>query len=309
MTEGSRKAIFAAFAANLGLAVTKFVAWLFTGAASMLAETVHSLADTANQALLLVGGARARRAATPEHPFGYGRERYFWSFVVAIVLFLLGGLFAIYQGASKLQHPHGVESPAWAIGVLLVGIALEGASLRTAVRASNALRGQAGWWAFIRHSKTPELPVVLLEDAGALLGLLLALAAVVASALTGNGVWDALGSIAIGGLLTAISLLLATEMKSLLIGESGSESDLAAVRAALSGHPQITRILHMRTQHLGPEELLVAAKVEFDTALDFRGVAAALNEAEAAVRAAVPAVGIIYLEPDLHDPGRSPVTR
>ncbi len=305
MTDGSRKAIIAAFAANLALAITKFIAWLFTGAASMLAEAVHSLADTSNQALLLVGAARAKQAATPQHPFGYGRERYFWSFVVAIVLFLLGGLFAIYEGSSKLQDPHPIQSPAWAIGVLLIGIALEGLSFRTAVRESNQLRGRTGWWEFVRHSKTPELPIVLLEDAGALLGLLLALTAVVTSMLTGDGIWDALGSISIGVLLTAISVLLASEMKSLLIGESGSDSDVAAVRAALAGHPRVTRVLHLRTQHLGPEDLLVAAKVELDAALDFRGVAAVLNEAEAAVRGAVPAVGIVYLEPDVHDPSHS----
>jgi cation diffusion facilitator family transporter len=306
VNEGSRKAIVAAFAANLGLAVLKLVAWTFTGAASMLAEGVHSLADTANQALLLVGGARAQRAATPQHPFGYGRERYFWSFVVAIVLFLLGGLFAIYQGVTKLQQPHPIESPAWAIGVLLGGIVLEGASFRTAVREANRLRDGASWWQFIRRAKSPELPVVLLEDAGALLGLVFALAAVCASVLTGNGAWDAAGSIAIGALLTVISLVLATEMKSLLIGESGSVRDVAHVRAALAGHPQITRILHMRTQHIGPDDLLVAAKVELNAELDFRAVAAALNEAEAAVRAAVPAVGIVYLEPDVYDPGRDP---
>lgn len=308
MTEGSRKAIFAAFAANFALAITKFVAWLFTGAASMLAEAVHSLADTANQALLLVGSARSQREATPEHPFGYGRERYFWSFVVAMVLFLLGGLFAIYEGSSKLQDPHPIDSPGWAIGVLLVGLALEGASFRTAVLESNRLRSGASWWDFIRHSKTPELPIVLLEDAGALLGLVIALAAVVTSSLTGNGTWDAVGSIAIGVLLTAISVVLAIEMKSLLIGESGSVRDQAAVHAAIAAHPQITRVLHIRTQHMGPDDMLVAAKVEMTEDLDFRGVAVALNEAEEAVRAAVPAVGIIYLEPDLFDPSRDPAT-
>ena len=269
MTDGSRRAILAAFFANLGLAVAKFVGWGVSGASSMLAEGVHSLADTGNQALLLLGGARARRRATPEHPFGYGRERYFWSFIVAMVLFLLGGLFAIREGVTKLGDPHALAAPGVAIGVLLVGIALEGWSFRTAVVESDRERGRAGWWEFIRHSKKPELTVVLLEDAGALLGLVIAIVAVTAAAITGNALWDALGTIVIGVLLTAISVVLASEMKSLLIGEGAAEGDRARILAALETHPRITRVLHLRTQHLGPDDLLVAAKVEFDADLDF----------------------------------------
>jgi len=308
VTEGNRRAILAALFANVGIAIAKLAAWTVTGAASLLAEAVHSFADVTNQALLLLGGARAKREATPEHPFGYGRERYFWAFVVAIVLFLLGGLFAITEGIDKLRHPHELVEPGWAIGVLLVGVVLEGFSLRTAVVESNKLRGSASWWSFVRRTKNPELPVVLLEDAGALLGLVIALVGVVLADLTGNSSWDALGSVGIGLLLATISMVLAVEMKSLLIGESARARDQSAIRDALRAHPRVIRLLHMRTLHLGPEELLVAAKLELEPDLDFGGVARTLNEIETAVRARLPNVGIIYLEPDLHDPDRTPPT-
>lgn len=309
MQPGNRRAILAALLANLGIAIAKLVAWLATGAASMLAEGVHSLADTGNQALLLLGGVRARRAATAEHPFGYGAERYFWAFIVSMVLFLLGGIVAIHEGVDKLQHPHDIASPGWAVGVLLVSLVAEGLSFRTAIVESNKLRRETDWWSFIRHAKNPELPVVLLEDAGALLGLLLALVGVTLAMWTGDPIWDALGSVAIGALLTVISIVLATEMKSLLIGESGSPGDRAAVLGALESQPRITRVLHLRTLHLGPDDLLVAAKVELDPGLDSRGVALAINEAETAVRQAVERVGIIYLEPDRYDPSRPLPTR
>lgn len=305
MASGSRRAIIAALLANLGIALAKFAAWLATGAASLLAETVHSVADTTNQALLLLGASRAQRPATAEHPFGFGAERFFWSFVVAMVLFLLGGLFAIYEGVSKLGHPHQLASPAWAVGVLLVAIALESSSFRVAIRESNALRGEAGWWAFVRRSKIPELPVVLLEDAGALIGLLLALAGVGLSMLTGNPAWDAAASIGIGGLLCVISVVLCVEMKSLLIGESASERHEGAIREALESAPGVRRLIHMRTLHIGPEQIFVGAKVELDRGLDLAGVADAIDGAEDRVRARVKAVSIMYLEPDLHDATRT----
>jgi cation diffusion facilitator family transporter len=302
VTEGSRRAILAAFLANLGIAVAKFVAYLATGASSMLAEAVHSAADTANQALLFLGAARARREPTPEHPFGYGAERYFWAFVVAMVLFSMGSLFAVYEGVQKLRHPHEIVSPAWAIGVLLVGVALESFSLRTAVREANALRGDSGWWSFVRHAKTPELPVVLLEDVGALLGLVFALFGVGLSAALGDARFDAMATIAIGLLLGAIAIVLASEMKSLLIGEAASPAAARGIRLALEGAPRVNRIIHMRTLHLGPDELLVAAKVELEAGLDFAGVAGAIDAAEARVRERVPAARVIYLEPDVHRP-------
>ncbi len=306
MTDGSRRAILAAFFANLGIAAAKLAAFVATGAASMLAEAVHSLADTGNQALLLLGAARGRRAASDEHPFGYGRERYFWAFVVALVLFSLGALFAIAEGIEKLRHPHALERPGWAIGVLAVAIVLEFFSLRTAVREANAVRRGASWWSFVRHSKSPELPVVLLEDVGALVGLVFALAGIGLAIATGEPRFDAVGSIAIGSLLAVIAVVLAKEMKSLLIGESAGPGVTLAIRAALESTPQVRRLIHLRTLHLGPEELLVAAKIELDVGLAFAEVARAIDAAEARVRERVPAARMIFLEPDVMRPVAGP---
>jgi cation diffusion facilitator family transporter len=299
MTDGSRRAILAAFLANLGIAVAKLAAFLATGAASMLAEAVHSLADTGNQALLLLGAARAKRLASDAHPFGYGRERYFWAFVVALVLFSLGSLFAIGEGIEKLLHPHALERVEWAIGVLVVAIALEAFSLRTAVREANAVRGGEGWRSFVRTSKSPELPVVLLEDVGALLGLVFALIGVGLALVTGEPRFDALGSIAIGILLGAIAVVLARKMQSLLIGEAASPGVASAIRSALESAPQVRRLIHLRTLHLGPDDLLVAAKIELDPSLGVAEVALAIDVAEARVRAAAPSARMIFLEPDV----------
>jgi len=300
MGEGSRRAIIAAMVANLGLAIAKFVAFLATGASSMLAEAIHSVADTANQGLLFLGGSRAGREPTPEHPFGFGRERYFWSFVVALVLFSLGAVFAIYEGTHKLRHPEPLVKMEWAIGVLLVGVALETFSLRTAVKESREAKRGSTWWEFIRHSKSPELPVVLLEDCGALFGLFLALTGIGLVAVTGDPRWDGSMTIAIGVLLGAIAIVIAVEMKSLLIGESATPTALDEIRAALEAHPRVVRVIHMRTQHLGPDQLLVAAKVEFDAQLSIAELADVIDEAEACVRERVPIADRIYLEPDLH---------
>lgn len=297
---GSRKAILAALIANLCIAVAKFVGFLITGAASMLAESVHSMADSGNQALLILGGSRAARKATPEHPFGYGRERYFWAFVVALVLFSFGGLFASYEGFQKLSDPHELETPLVAVGILVFAIAVESWSLRTAVREARLVKGDESWWSFIRHSKSPELPVVLLEDLGAEIGLFLALIGVGLAELTGNARWDALGSLAIGVLLIVIAVLLAVEMKSLLVGEGASPKDAEAIRAAIEGAPDVKRLIHLRTEHLGPEELIVGAKVELDAGLSFVEVAAAVNAIESHVRGAVPAARVMYVEPDVY---------
>jgi len=299
MHEGSRKAIIAALLANLGIAVSKLVAFLVTGAASMLAETVHSLADTGNQALLILGTSRALRPATPEHPFGYGRERYFWAFVVALVLFSLGSLFAIGEGVQKLREPHGLESPEWAIGVLGVAIALETFSFRTAIRAAMQLKGEESWWTFIRHSKSPELPVVLLEDLGALLGLFFALTGLGLAVVTDEPRFDGAATLAIGVLLVAIAVVLVVEMKSLLIGEAATPEQERLIQAGIEGTPSVSALIHMRTLHLGPDELLVAAKIELASGLDSAAVAGAINAAEARVREAVPIARAIYLEPDI----------
>jgi cation diffusion facilitator family transporter len=307
---GSNKAIIAALVANLGIAITKFVAFLLTGSTSMLAESVHSLADTGNQGLLILGGRRAAREPTPAHPFGYGRERYFWAFVVAIVLFSLGSLFAIYEAEHKIEHPEPIASPAFAIGTLLVAILLESYSFRTAIHEARAPKGGQSWWSYIRRSKSPELPVVLLEDAGALLGLVFALAAVITATVTGNGVWDGVGSLVIGILLGAIAILLAIEMKSLLIGETATPEQEGQIREIIESADQVKDLIWLRTQHLGPDELLVAAKVEFDHALTMQGLAAAIDAVEAAVREAVPTAEYLFIEPDVRraDPEAAPAT-
>lgn len=302
MNEGSRRAILAAFVANLGITLAKFAGFAVTGAASMLAEAVHSVADTCNQALLLLGGARARKEATVEHQFGYGPERYFWAFVVAQVIFVLGSAFAIYEGAHKLIHPHQITSPLVAVAILAVGVLLETWSFRTAIRAAREVRGDRTWWDFIRKTKTPELPVVLLEDLGALVGLLFALTGVGLSFVTGDPRWDALGSIAIGVLLGVIAFILAMEMKSLLIGESADPEVQDAIREALTVGSRVRRVIHMRTMHLGPDELLVGAKIEFGAGLGFEEIAREINEAEDRLRKAVPMARIVYLEPDRYHP-------
>lgn len=305
MNPGNRRAVLAAMLANAGIAVAKFVGWLVTGAASMLAESVHSVADTSNQALLLWGSAAAARAPTPSHAFGYGRERYFWAFVVALVIFALGGLFAIYEGTSKLLHPHALTDPLVAISILVFGIGLEGYSFRTAVIEARRVKGDVSWWTFIQRSKSPELPVVLLEDLGALIGLALALLGVLLSAWTGDPRFDALGSVAIGVLLVLIAGVLAVEMKSLLIGESAAPRYAKAIHSASVTHPSVRRVIHLRTQHIGPDELLVAAKVEFDPSLSFEELTDEIDAVEARIRAALPFTATIYLEPDVFDEERA----
>ncbi|MCK8681743.1 cation diffusion facilitator family transporter [Streptomyces lichenis] len=302
---GGTKAIVAALAANLAIAVAKFVAFLFSGSSSMLAESVHSLADSGNQGLLLVGGKKAKRQATPEHPFGYGRERYIYAFLVSIVLFSLGGMFALYEGYEKIKHPHELTDWWWPVGVLVFAILAESFSFRTAIKESNHLRGKQSWKEFVRRAKAPELPVVLLEDLGALVGLVLALFGVGLAILTGNGVWDGIGTLCIGILLVLIALVLAAETKSLLLGESAGIEDVRKIEASLVDGDTVTGVIHMRTMHLGPEELLVAAKIAVqhdDTATE---VAAAIDAAESRVRAAVPIARVIYLEPDIFQASRS----
>jgi cation diffusion facilitator family transporter len=297
---GGTRAIVAALGANLAIAASKFVAFAFSGSSSMLAEGVHSVADSGNQFLLLIGGKRAQREATPQHPFGYGRERYIYAFLVSIVLFSVGGMFAIYEGYEKISHPHDVEHWYWPVGVLIFAILAEGYSFRTAIKESNQTRGTLSWVEYVRRAKAPELPVVLLEDFGALIGLVLALGGVGLALLTGDGVWDGIGTVCIGVLLVLIALVLAAETKSLLLGESAGAEEVRKIEAAIVDGDTVTRVIHMRTLHLGPEELLVAAKiaVEHDDTAD--EVAVAINAAEARIRAAVPIARVIYLEPDIY---------
>jgi len=305
-TGGSNRAILAALFANLGIAVTKFIAFLLTSSSSMLAESVHSVADSSNQALLLLGGKRARRAASDEHPFGYGRERYIYAFIVAIVLFSIGGLFALYEGYHKLQDPEPIDSWQWVpILVLVVAIGLESFSFRTAIVESNHVRGDQSWIQFVRRAKAPELPVVLLEDLGALVGLVLALFGVGLTLITGNGVWDGVGTVCIGVLLVVIAVILAIETKSLLLGEGAGAEQVRQIRAAIESEPQVDRVIHMRTLHLGPEELLVAAKIAVQHNDSAGDVARAIDGAERRIREAVPIARVIYLEPDLDTADRA----
>ncbi|MEA2385314.1 MAG: hypothetical protein QOH72_5285 [Solirubrobacteraceae bacterium] len=293
-------AILAAFLANVGIAATKFVGFLITGSASLLAESIHSVADSSNQGLLFLGGRQASRAPTELHQFGYGRVRYFWAFVVALVLFSLGGLFSAYEGYHKVADPHHLDSPAVAIGILTVALVLESFALRTAIRHSTPARGTRSWAQYIRESRSPELPVLLLEDSAALLGLAFALVGVALTVITGNPVFDGLGTLAIGVLLVSIAALLAIEMRSLLIGESASPELQRRIEAEFQRGPGVRRVIHVLTQHIGPEEVLVAAKVEFDPELTAAQLVDAINECEARVRATA-GVGAarIYVEPDI----------
>jgi cation diffusion facilitator family transporter len=298
----------AALAANLGIAVTKFAAFAITGSASLLAESVHSVADSGNQALLLLGRSRAARAQTEEHPFGFGRERYFYAFVVAVVLFTGGAAFSVFEGIHKIIHPEPVRSPAVAFAVLVIAMVLESLSLRTAVRESNQVRGRHGWLAFIRRAKAPELPAVLLEDMAALAGLVFALVGVTLAVITGDGVWDGAGSLAIGALLAVVAVILAVETKSLLIGESASREVERAIVAALEAGDEVERVIHLRTLHMGPESLLVAAKISVRGSARADAVAAGIDAAERRVRGAVPIAEMIYLEPDLYQSSRADAT-
>jgi cation diffusion facilitator family transporter len=297
------RAIIAALIANIGIAIAKFIAFLVTGASSMLAEAIHSVADSGNQVLLLIGGKRAAREATPEHPFGYGRDRYIYAFIVAIVLFSVGGLFAIYEGVHKLQHPEELTSPGWALGVLVVAIVLESFSLRTAVHETAAVKSpEQSYWRFIRTARQPELPVILLEDIGALTGLVLALLGVGVATLTGNGIYDGLGTVAIGILLVVIAVILAIETKSLLLGESATPEDQRKIVAAIEAGDAVLSIIHMKTLHLGPDELLVAAKVAVTSGQTGEDIARGIDATEERIRAAVPIARVIYLEPDIRRP-------
>jgi cation diffusion facilitator family transporter len=299
------RAVVAAMLSNAAIAAAKFVGFVLTHSSAMLAEGVHSVADTGNQALLLLGGRRAKKKANEEHPFGYGRERYFWSFVVALVLFSLGSLFAIYEALHKLDHPEKLEDPKIAIGILAFAILAEGFSFRTAIKETRAVKGDATYRQFIRHAKVPELPVVLLEDLGALTGLVIALGAIITSDVTGNPNWDAYGTLTIGVLLGIIAIVLVIEMKSLLIGESASRKQREAIQAAIEIEPGVVQLIHMRTEHLGPDELLVCAKVEFDHRFTLPEVAEAVDRVERNVRANVPEARVMYLEPDVARAHRS----
>jgi len=302
-TEGGTKAVVAALAANLGIAVTKFIAFFLTQSSAMLAEAIHSVADSGNQGLLLLGGKKAKQAATPNHPFGFGRERYIYAFVVAVVLFFVGGIFALYEAWHKFQDPHPIESWQWVpVLVLSVAIVLESFSFRTAIRETAKIKGDATWVQFVRHARVPELPVILLEDLAALIGLVFAFFGVVLTLITHNGIWDAVGSAAIGLLLIVVAGILAVEMKSLLVGEAATPDQVRAIEQAIRAGDEVADIAHMKTVHLGPEELLVAVKFAVNHDDSAADVARGIDAVEARIRAAVPIARVIYLEPAIAAP-------
>jgi cation diffusion facilitator family transporter len=298
-SEGSTKAILAALGANVGIAITKFFAAAVSGSASMFAEGIHSVADSGNQVLLIVGGKRAKRQATAAHPFGYGRSRYIYAFMVSIVLFSVGGLFSIIEGWNKLSHPHELEQAWLPLTVLGIAIGLESFSLYTALKAAKEERGEASLYHFIRHAKSPELPVVLLEDMAALLGLVLAFGGVGFTVLTGDPIWDAIGTLAIGLLLVLVAVILGAETSSLLVGEGATASDTEKIETALGSTRGVNSIIHMKTLYIGPEELMVAAKIAVDVDITGKDIAAIIDDAEARIRAEVPTARVIYLEPDI----------
>ena len=293
------KAVVAALLANVGIAISKFIAFAFTGSSSMLSEAIHSVADSGNQVLLLIGNKRSTKPADESHPFGYGRRRFVYGFVVAIVLFLVGGLFSLYEGVHKWQHPEPLNDWWIAVLVLLVAIGLEGFSFRTALREANHARGRRSIPAFVKAARQPELPVILLEDAGALVGLVFALVGVGLAVLTGNGRFDALGAMAVGTLLVVIAIFLAIEMTAMLVGEGALPEEVEAIRSALESSEGVQRVIHLRTLHVGPDELLVAAKIAIAHSDTGAEIAADIDAAERALRAAVPTARYVFLEPDL----------
>ncbi len=293
------RAIIAALLANIGIAITKFIAAAFSGSASMFAEGIHSVADSGNQILLIIGGKRAKRGATAAHQFGYGRSRYLYACMVSTVLFSVGGLFSILEGIEKLQHPHELEMVWLPLVVLGAAIIMESFSLRTAVKESNHVRGNKSWIQFVRHAKSPELPVILLEDLAALIGLVLAFGGVGLTVVTHNPIWDAIGTLAIGGLLVLVAIVLGLETSSLLVGEGATAEDTGKIRKALEGTPGVQSVIHMKTLYLGPEELMVGAKIGVASSATGQFIAQVINDAEGNMRSAVPAARVIYLEPDV----------
>ena len=300
--KGSTWVIVAALLANLGIALTKLIAALLSGSGAMLAEAVHSFADTVNEVLLLIGGRRSKKAADEEHPFGYGRARFLYGFLVAIILFTVGGAYSIYDGIQKLQNPEPLEVPWLPIVVILISLALEGYSLFVARRESLPAKGSGSWVSFIRRAKAPELPIVLLENAAAIVGLGFALLGVGLTIITGDPLFDSIGTLFIGALLILVALILGIETKSLLLGEGASPENVATIRDAFNAHPAVESLIHMKTLYLGPDELMIAAKVAFPKATRLVEIATAIDALEADIRSKIPAARVIYIEPDLYHP-------
>lgn len=304
-TEGGTKAVIAALMANTGIAISKFVAFAITGSTSMLSEAIHSVADSLNQVLLLIGGKRSRRVADEKYQFGYGRVRYVYGFMVAIVLFMVGGIYSVYEGWHKWSHPEPVTDYWIAIGVLVIAIVLETFSFRTAIIETNKVRGNRSFAKFVKDARQPELPVILLEDFGALIGLVFALGGVSAAVVTDDGRWDGMGAMAIGLLLIIIAVILVREMSAMLVGEGALPEEYEAVQAALESAPLVERVIHLRTLHVGPDTLLVGAKIAITRSQTAEDIARGIDEAERLLRIAVPSAQYVFLEPDF-DKGKQP---
>ena len=298
---GGTKTIVTALVANFTIAVAKFFGFIITSSSAMLAEAVHSVADTSNQALLLLGKKRSEKLPSEMRQFGFGRERFFWAFVVSLVLFSLGSMYAIYEGIEKIRHPHEIDSLWWALAILLFAMFMEGYAFRTAVTESRHYKGNHSWKSFIRRSRIPELPVVILEDFGALMGLVFAFICVLIADTTGNAAWDGIGTLSIGILLGLIAVVLAIETKSLLIGEGALPEQTKKIEDAITGSDHVVRLIEMRTEYLGPETLLIAAKIEFKDNFSSSGISDAVDAVEERIRSVEPLAKIIYLEPDTYD--------
>ena len=298
---GGTKTIVTALVANFTIAVAKFFGFIITSSSAMLAEAVHSVADTSNQALLLLGKKRSEKLPSEMRQFGFGRERFFWAFVFSLVLFSLGSMYAIYEGIEKIRHPLEIDSLWWALAILLFAMFMEGYAFRTAVTESRHYKGNHSWKSFIRRSRIPELPVVLLEDFGALMGLVFAFICVLIADTTGNAVWDGIGTLSIGILLGLIAVVLAIETKSLLIGEGALPEQTKKIEDAITGSDHVVRLIEMRTEYLGPETLLIAAKIEFKDNFSSSGISDAVDAVEERIRSVEPLAKIIYLEPDTYD--------
>lgn len=290
--------LYGALIANLGIAIAKFIAAAISGSSSMLTEGVHSLVDSGNQLLLLYGQSRAKRPADAFHPFGYGRELYFWAFVVAILIFAIGAGVSIYEGWSHILAPEPLRDPTINYVVLGIAFLLEGMSWSIAVREFNTARGDRGWWEAVRRSKDPAGFIVLFEDSAALLGLAIAALGVWASHWTGDARIDGIASVAIGGVLAAVAVLLAREAKGLLIGESADPDLVAAIWRLVDRRPEITAVNHVRTIHTSPDTVFVAVSADFDDALSMGRAESLIEEMETELKMAEPRISSIYIRPE-----------
>jgi cation diffusion facilitator family transporter len=296
----SLRAIFLALGANFSIFVAKLAAALITGSGAMLAEAVHSLADCGNQGLLLLGMRQSKRPPSDEYPLGWGRALYFWSFLVAILLFSVGGMFSIYEGVHKLTSPEPIKWPWLALGVLVFGIVVEGISMRGCMQEVNKARGEQSLWIWFRETRSSELLVIFGEDLAALLGLSLAALAVGATMLTGNLVFDALGTVAIGVLLVVVAVALAVEVKALLIGQGVEPRRRAELAAFLGNRPEVAQVLNLITLQMGAE-VMVSVKARMEPVASDRALIEAINTVERAMRAQFPEVRWSFFEPDLTD--------